>query len=245
MKVYGLIGHPLGHSFSRDYFTNKFANEQLDCCYNNFDLEHIQDFEKTLKDNPDICGLNVTIPHKQQIISYLDKLDSVAEAVGAVNTIKFENSKLIGFNTDVIGFELLLDSAIAAKQIEHALILGSGGASKAVAFVLKSKHIPFSIVSRTDKGDLTYGEITSSIIEHNQLIINATPLGMYPNMDTKPDLPYSFISNNHICIDLVYNPEETGFLRLAKQQGAKAVNGMQMLVAQAEASWKIWNSKSL
>lgn len=244
MKVYGLIGHPLVHSFSRDYFTNKFNNEELDCCYLNFDIDSVSDFENIVKSNPNISGLNVTIPYKQQIINHLGSLNPIAEAVSAVNTIKFENGEPVGYNTDVTGFEALLDSVTDGKQIGQALILGSGGASKAVAYVLKSRNIPFSTVSRTCKGDLTYGDLIRETVESVRMIINTTPLGMYPNTDSKPCIPYSFLTDRHICIDLVYNPEETEFLRLAKKQGAKAVNGMQMLVAQAEASWKIWNSKS-
>ncbi|MBR4147564.1 MAG: shikimate dehydrogenase [Bacteroidales bacterium] len=238
MKHYGLIGHPLGHSFSKTYFTAKFETEGLDCDYQNYDLEDI-----SLIKQSNLNGFNVTIPYKEDIITYLDKLDEVAAEVGAVNTVRvLPNGKLIGFNTDVIGFESLIPHS--SLLIPHSsLILGTGGASKAVQYVLKKHGIDFQLVSRdAKKGDYTYDQLTPEIVKDHLLIINSTPVGMAPHIDALPDIPYDAITPNHTLIDLIYNPEITLFLRHGEEQGATTINGLAMLHAQAEASWKVWNS---
>jgi len=241
MKLYGLVGHPLAKSFSKDIFNTKFKTENLDCHYINFDIEDISDIKETVASNKDLCGFNVTIPYKQSIMAYLDFVSESATEVGAVNTVKIENGKLIGFNTDVIGFERLFEKATMGTKTTRALVLGSGGASKSVAYVLRKRGIPFQIVSRSNKGDLTYKDLNKGIIETNDLIINTTPLGMYS--DEKPEIPYQFINNKHVCIDLVYNPPTTPFMKKAAEQGATVANGMEMLIGQAEAAWDIWNDK--
>ena len=242
MKRYGLIGHPLKHSYSRDFFTEKFEYEGLDCRYQNFDLKTIEELKDVLERYPDLCGFNVTIPYKEAIIPYLDEIDETAKQVGAVNVVKIENGKMKGYNTDVYGFEQLLNRAINGKEIDHALILGTGGASKAVQFVLKQRQIPYSIVSRdADKGDFTYDTLTDEILKQNHLIINTTPLGMFPQIDNFPELHYQALSNKHILIDLIYNPKETAFTTLGKTWGAKAYGGMQMFEEQAKKTWEIFS----
>ena len=245
MKHFGLIGHPLTHSFSKAYFNEKFRQEGLDCDYDNYDLEDL-----SLIKQSNLLGFNVTIPYKEAIVPYLDELDEVAAEVGAVNTVKvMPNGRLKGFNTDVIGFEALIPHS--SFLIPHStlltphssLILGTGGASKAVQYVLKKHGIAFHLVSRdTAKGDYTYAQLTSDIIKEHLLIINTTPLGTFPNVTEAPPIPYEAISPNHALIDLIYNPEETLFLKYGRKHGAKILNGLGMLHAQAEASWEIWNS---
>ncbi|MBR4391105.1 MAG: shikimate dehydrogenase [Bacteroidales bacterium] len=249
MRRFGLIGHPLGHSFSQAYFNEKFTNEHLDCIYQNFDLESIGLLGKLVSENPDLKGLNITIPYKEAVLPFLDELDETANEVKAVNTVKvLNNGKLKGFNTDVIGFEETLASLPFSKNISSfverkAIILGTGGASKAVQYVLHKHSIEFQTVSRNSRrGDLTYKMLTPEIVKDRLLIVNTTPLGTHPNMDEAPYLPYETITPNHTLIDLIYNPEETLFLRRGKQQGALTINGLTMLYAQAEASWKIWNT---
>lgn len=233
MKHFGLIGHPLGHSFSKDYFTKKFDLEGLDCEYRNYDLEDISMVRQLM-----LSGFNVTIPFKEAILPYLDELDPVAAEVGAVNTVKvLPNERLKGFNTDVIGF----DSLLSEGNNLPALILGTGGASKAVQYVLHQRNIPYHLVSRDpSKGDFTYHDLTSDIIKSHMTIINATPVGMFPNVDEAPALPYEALTNQHTLIDLIYNPEETLFLRHGSEHGATTINGLSMLHAQADASWEIW-----
>lgn len=241
MYTFGLIGYPLTHSFSKKYFTDKFQQENIaNHQYFNFQLNNIQEFTQLVA-RDDLKGLNVTIPYKQQVLPYLDQLDKTAQAVGAVNTIKFENGKLIGFNTDVIGFEQSLTPLLQPHHT-HALILGTGGAAKGVQYVLKKLGITYKMVSRTPKDkELTYEDIDGNILKKYTLIVNTTPLGMSPNIDTCPSLPYAHFSAQHLCYDLVYNPEVTRFLSLAKNQGACIKNGWEMLVLQAEAAWEIWN----
>ena len=242
MKRYGLIGHPLKHSYSRDYFSEKFEYEGLDCRYQNFDLKTIEELQDVLERYPNLCGFNVTIPYKETIIPYLDDIDEMAKQVGAVNVIKIENGKLKGYNTDVYGFEQLLERATKGKTIEHALVLGTGGASKAVQYVLKQKQIPYSTVSRSaEKGDFTYDTLTDEILKQNQLIINTTPLGMAPRIDNFPEIHYQALGNKHILIDLIYNPKETAFMSLGKTWGAKVYNGTQMFEEQAKRTWEIFN----
>lgn len=241
MKRYGLIGHPLKHSYSKDFFTGKFEYEGLDCRYQNFDLKTIEELHEVLERYPDLCGFNVTIPYKEAIIPLLDEIDTVAKEVGAVNVVKITDGKLKGYNTDVYGFTLLLERALKSREIGHALVLGTGGASKAVRYVLKQKGIPFATVSRSaEKGDHTYDTLTDDILRQSHLIINATPLGMFPQIDNFPDLHYQALSKNHILIDLIYNPKETAFMELGKTWGAKVYNGMQMFEEQAKKTWELW-----
>lgn len=261
MNLFGLIGHPLGHSFSKAYFTEKFERARLDCEYQNFDLEEISLIRQLLANHPDLKGFNVTIPYKEAIIPYLDELDETAKEVGAVNTVKvLPNGKLKGFNTDVIGLletlglrdaltalrtplgELLMCLLGHLSKPKQALILGTGGASKAVQYVLRKNDILFHIVSRTPgKADFTYEELTPDVIKEHLLIINATPVGMAPNTNEAPSIPYESIKPQHILFDLIYNPKETLFLKHGKEHGAQTINGLAMLHAQAEASWVIWN----
>ena len=251
MNRYGLIGHPLGHSFSKAYFTEKFEKEGLDCEYQNFDLEEISLIQPLVADHPDLKGFNVTIPYKEAVIPYLNEIDETAKEIGAVNTVKvMENGKLKGFNTDILGIEATLfgteatNTSLLARNDDglNALILGTGGASKAIQYVLKKHHLPYHLVSRDpNKGHFTYETLTPAIIKKHLLIINATPVGMAPNTDETPAIPYEALTSQHILFDLIYNPEETQFLRNGKAKGAQTINGLTMLYAQAEASWEIWN----
>lgn len=246
MRTFGLIGFPLTHSFSKKYFTDKFQQEHIaDAEYLNFPVEKIEDVLPVFE-NQNLRGLNVTIPCKQAIIPFLDELDSSASGVGAVNTVVFSIGKKIGYNTDVYGFEKSLTGFLAETQRTQsikALILGTGGSSKAVAYVLKKLGIEFQIVSRMQKENtLSYTEIKPITILEHQLIINTTPAGMFPKIQDAPDIPYSFITTQHLLFDLIYNPSETEFLKLGKQQGAQIKNGLEMLKLQAEKSWEIWNN---
>lgn len=239
--IYGIIGYPLTHSFSPAYFTKKFAEQHIDANYRSFPLHTIDEFPSLLQLHPGIRGLNVTIPYKESIIPYLDSLDNIANAVGAVNCIDIDNGTTKGFNTDVTGFEKSL-VPLLKKHHQHALILGTGGASKAVAYVLNNLHIHHKKVSRQDDTALRYEAITPELLEQYTLIINTTPLGMYPYVDDYPLLPYKAISERHLLYDLIYNPAETKFLSLGKERGASVKNGFEMLEIQAEESWRIWNS---
>ena len=242
MKRYGLIGHPLKHSQSRFYFNEKFEYEGLDCVYQHFDLKSLDELHEVMEKYPDLCGFNVTIPYKETIIPLLNEMDSVAKEVGAVNVVKITDGKLKGYNTDVYGFEQLLNRAINGKETDHALILGTGGASKAVQYVLKKKGIPFSMVSRdAEKGDYTYDTLTDEVLQQNHLIINTTTLGMAPQVDGFPDIHYQALSKKHILIDLIYNPKETAFMELGKTWGAKVYGGMQMFEEQAKRTWEIFS----
>ena len=244
-KMYGLVGKKLGHSFSKDYFTKKFSELNLDYSYQNIEIENIGDIIPFIKENKNLKGFNVTVPYKEEIIPYLDELDPVAKEVGAVNTVKvYDDGKLKGFNTDVIGFEKLLSrdaiNRVRTSGMKEALILGSGGASKAVQYVLNKKNIPYKIVSRGFKLGMSYEEINSIGFEPYSIIINATPVGMFPNVNECLELPYSTIGPDNVFIDLIYNPEETLFMKKARQNGAVAFNGLTMLHEQAEAAWEIW-----
>lgn len=247
MKTFGLLGKSLVHSFSKSYFEQKFSSKNLDCQYLNFELNKIEDFRRLLIDNPDICGLNVTIPYKEQIIKFLDKIDKEASFIGAINTIKINKTStgliLTGFNTDAMGFEFSLKPQLK-KHHRRALILGTGGASKAVKFVLNKHGIGAIDISRRPikTNQMSYGHIDKQIIDEHLIIINTTPLGMFPNTKTFANIPYEFIGKNHLLIDLVYNPTETLFLKKGKENGATIVNGLEMLHQQADQSWKIWNS---
>lgn len=238
MKKYGLIGYPLNHSFSPKYFAEKFQKEGIDAEYRLFPLPTIADFV-TLK-NSNLSGLNVTIPYKKAILDYLDLIDDKAREVGAVNTIKFEDGKTIGYNTDVYGFKESLQSFIGAGFQGQALILGSGGAAKAVKYVLDDMGIDHKTVSRSGK-DMAYAELDGAVLERHKLIINTTPLGMYPHTEACPDIPYKEITEEHFLYDLIYNPEKTLFLIKGTERGARIKNGHEMLTLQAENSWAIWN----
>jgi shikimate dehydrogenase len=242
MKKYGLIGFPLSHSFSKKYFTEKFNCEGIkNASYELFPFENIDMLPDLIKAEPNLYGLNVTIPYKQEVLRFLDVLSPVVKEINACNCIKIVEGKLIGFNTDVIGFEKSLKKKL---KIHHrqAIILGTGGAAKAVEFVLRKLGISYIQVSRIkSEYAISYKELTSEIIATHNLIINTTPLGMYPSIDESPAIPYEYISNSHYLFDLVYNPSETVFLKKGRVQGADTENGADMLVDQAEASWEIWN----
>jgi shikimate dehydrogenase len=245
-KLYGLIGFPLEHSFSKGYFTEKFKSNNLsNCRYENFPIKSIGELNNIIEANPDLIGLNVTIPYKISIIDHLDELDGNAKSIQSVNTIKIvrENKiKLIGYNTDIIGLTMALKPQLRPAH-NRALILGNGGSSKAVQFVLKSLGIGFLIVSRNPKleNEISYAELNENHIRFHQLIINTTPLGMWPNVEEFPEINYDFISSEHLLFDLIYNPEMTIFLKKGKEKGAMISNGLSMLHQQAEASWQIWN----
>jgi shikimate dehydrogenase len=241
MRLYGLIGKPLAQSFSKRYFTEKFAAEGIpDCQYELFPLDSIDELPALLQSASELYGLNVTIPYKQQVIEYLDDTSNLP--LHACNCIKITDGKLIGYNTDVTGFEI---SFLQNKLAYHnrALILGTGGSSIAVQYVLHKLQIPFSIVSRSEGSHFTYEQLNQSVMAAHNIIINTTPLGTFPAVDNCPPLPYVFITPQHYCYDLVYNPAKTLFLQQAEAQGAIIKNGQDMLVIQAEESWKIWNEK--
>lgn len=242
IKRYGLIGKNIEYSFSRGYFKKKFETENLhDCIYTNFDLNQIKELKNVLS-LKNIFGLNVTTPYKREVIHYLDRLSPAAEKVNAVNTIKFhKDGTTSGHNTDVYGFEKSL-LEIINKLPKKALILGTGGASSAVAYVMKKLKIEFSYISRRGgKNTTIYSDVDEITINEHELIINASPVGTFPNIDKTPDLPYQFLTKNHILYDLIYNPTETRFLREGKTRGSKILNGQKMLEYQAEKSWEIWN----
>ncbi len=248
MKTFGLIGFPLTHSFSQEYFSQKFTDENISARYLNFPISTIDDFNELFTHHPYLAGLNVTIPYKQQVIPYLDELDSAAKEIGAVNVINIfwdrKTPRLKGYNSDMVGFKNSL-TPLLTQEHKKALILGTGGASKAVAEALKQLGIDFIYASRTPKnsGILTYNQITADLLSERTLIINTTPLGMFPNSETCPDIPYDSLSPKHLLYDLVYNPEETLFLKKAKAYGAQVKNGLEMLHQQAEESWRIWNEE--
>lgn len=238
MKTYGLIGKNISYSFSRNYFANKFKKEDIkNSQYINFDIDNLSELNNIF--NTDNYGFNVTIPYKEAIIPYLDSLDFHAEKIGAVNTIKLENGKKIGFNTDWIGFKKSIEPLLKSHHTK-ALILGTGGASKAVIYALDQLKIETLIVSRY--GKTSYQDLSEEIIQNHAIIINCTPVGTFPNVDAAPEIPYHFITKNHLAYDLIYNPAETLFLKKCKEKGAVVKNGLEMLEIQAEASWKIWNS---
>jgi shikimate dehydrogenase len=242
MRQFGLIGFPLSHSFSKKYFTKKFSEEGIDAVYDNYPLENISDLPAVLNDHPALEGLNVTIPYKQSVIAHLNTLSEVVKETGACNCIRIRNNMLEGFNTDVIGFEASLSAHLTPVH-KKALVLGTGGAAKAVCYVLDKKGIPWVQASRNPKGEMIdYKSISASLIKDHKLIINTTPLGMFPDTASFPELPYDAIGETHYLFDLVYNPSTTLFLQKGRQQGAIIENGYRMLELQAEESWKIWNS---
>ncbi len=244
--MYALIGKPLGHSFSANFFNEKFQREHIDNRYILAPLDDISDVIKLLEDHPDLQGFNVTIPYKQQIIPYLDALSDEAREIGAVNVVKVEHKDgkrfLKGFNSDAIGFKESI-SPLIKSDMKRALILGTGGASKAVDYVLRSLGIETVKVSRKASEEvLTYSDLTEEVMKEHLVIVNTTPLGTWPNTDACPDIPYDFITPNHLCFDLVYNPETTTFMRKAAEHEATVKNGLEMLHLQAIGAWDIWNS---
>lgn len=242
MKRYGLIGYPLGHSFSQQYFTEKFAREGIDDCrFDAFPLPQITDFPLLLEQYPDLRGLSVTIPYKEQVLAFVhDRSDEVLQT-GATNSIRIRDGRLAAFNTDITGFRISF-TALLQPHHTRALILGSGGASKAVQYVLRELGIPFSLVSRSAAGEgLTYNDLNQELMEACPVIINTSPVGMFPDNNACPAIPYEWIGAKHYLYDLVYRPDPTLFLQKGAQQGALVKSGMDMLELQAEASWRIWN----
>lgn len=241
MRKFGLIGYPLSHSFSKAYFEKKFDRENiLDAEFQNYPLEHIEEFPALIESIQDLKGLSVTIPYKESIIPYLTELDETAQAVGAVNMIKFVDGKLIGYNTDAWGFAKSLIGMVS-PDIKKALIIGNGGAAKAVKYVLNRIGIEYQIVNRTKTdGVLSFDELNDDFISSIQLIVQTTPVGTSPNINEMPQIPMGAVSSKHRAFDLIYNPEETLFLKSMRERGAKTKNGLEMLKAQAEESWKLW-----
>ena len=248
MKCFGLIGFPLTHSFSVQYFSEKFERERIaDCSYANYPIENIGLLPQLIAGNADLAGLNVTIPYKEQVIPYLDEVDDEIALIGAVNTLKITRYSgrihLKGYNTDAYGFSASLKPYLK-EHYRKALILGTGGASKAVAFVLAGLGFEIRYVSRNPRNNkqISYAELTPDIVRGARVIVNTSPVGMYPDVDSCPAIPYDALTPDHVLYDLVYNPPETRFMALGKKKGAKVINGLQMLHLQAERSWKIWNS---
>ena len=238
MNTFGLIGKSLSHSFSEKYFNKKFYNEDIkNCEYKNFELNDISEI-KDLISQVNLSGLNVTIPYKKSVIPFLDELTPEAKAIGAVNTIEFKGNKLIGHNTDTIGFSQSINPLLNERK--NALILGNGGASKAVQYALKTLNIKYKIVSR--KSSFDYSDISSKTVGYYDIIINTTPLGTYPKIADFPQIPYKELNENHLLFDLIYNPIESTFLRFGKTKNCSIKNGLEMLEIQAESSWNIWNS---
>ncbi|MCI5913500.1 MAG: shikimate dehydrogenase [Prevotella sp.] len=247
MDKYGLIGYPLGHSFSQSYFNEKFQNENIDALYENFEIPSIENFPEIIETNPNLRGLNVTIPYKEKVISYLDVISPEAREIGAVNVIKVErkgkSTYLTGYNSDVIGFTRSIEPLIE-KYHKKALILGTGGASKAINYGLKSLGLETVFVSRYRKPDtICYEDITPKVIKEYNVIVNCTPLGMFPHTDECPNLPYEAMNTQTLLYDLIYNPDTTMFMQKGAEHGATVKNGLEMLLLQAFASWEFWHSK--
>jgi len=247
METYGLIGYPLGHSFSISYFNEKFANENIDAQYVNFEISTIERLPEIVASQPTLRGLNVTIPYKEKVIGYLDDLSSDARAIGAVNVIKVvhdgQSTRLIGYNSDVIGFTKSIQPLLERFH-KKALILGTGGASKAINHGLRSLGLETMFVSRTKKtGMLTYEEVTPDTVREYNVIVNCTPVGMHPRIDEYPALPYDAMDSHNLLYDLIYNPDETMFMNKGKAHGAVVKNGLEMLLLQAFSSWEFWQSK--
>lgn len=241
MDKYGIIGYPLGHSFSRAFFTEKFQREHIDAEYVNFEIPSADMLPGIVQANPNLRGLNVTLPHKEAVIPMLDELSDEAKEIGAVNVIRVRDGRLKGFNSDIIGF---MDSIrpLLNPWHQHALVLGTGGASRAIRVGLQRLGIEWTYVSRTPApGRLTYADLTSELMEHYQVIVNCSPVGMFPRVDACPDIPYQLLTGRHLLYDLVYNPQETLFLKRGAERGAAVKNGLEMLHLQALASWRFWN----
>ena len=245
-KKYGLIGYPLGHSFSRSFFKEKFYSEKIDADYIKFEIASIEEFPKIIASETNLAGLNVTIPYKEQVIPYLDDLDEETKSIGAVNVIKLEKNKgktkLIGYNSDVIGFTRSIEPLLESFH-KRALILGTGGASKAIYHGLRRLKVEATFVSRSPKSENTirYEDITPELLNDYKVIVNCTPLGMYPKTETCPDIPYEALTPQHLLYDLIYNPDTTLFMKRGQEQGAITKNGLEMLLLQAFAAWEIWN----
>ena len=250
MKKYGLIGYPLTHSFSKRFFTEKFETEKIDSNYDNFEIDSIEKFPEIIRNNPELIGLNVTIPYKEQVIRFLDDLDDSAREIGAVNTIKIirhkSETKLKGFNADAFGFEKSLNPLLKDYH-KKALILGTGGASKAIKYVLKNLNIEYisASIEELKENEISYEDIDAKIMGERLLIINATPLGTFPKTETFPAIPYEYVTNKHLLFDLVYNPEVTQFLEKGIANGATVKNGYEMLLGQALKAYEIWNSSEI
>lgn len=241
MDKYGIIGYPLGHSFSRAFFTEKFQREHIDAEYVNFEIPSADMLPGIVQANPNLRGLNVTLPHKEAVIPMLNELSNEAKEIGAVNVIRVRDGRLKGFNSDIIGF---MDSIrpLLKPWHQHALVLGTGGASRAIRVGLQRLGIEWTYVSRTPApGRLTYSELTPQLMEHYQVIVNCSPVGMFPRVDACPDIPYQLLTSRHLLYDLVYNPQETLFLKRGAEHGAAVKNGLEMLHLQALASWRFWN----
>ncbi|TCJ17564.1 shikimate dehydrogenase [Flaviaesturariibacter flavus] len=244
MRRFGLIGRTLGYSFSKGYFTDKFQKEgRTDCVYENYELDTVRAFPLLLERHPDIAGLNVTIPYKKEILQYLDTRDAAVAAIGACNTIRVRNGRLEGFNTDAIGFRDSLQPLLRPGH-RHALVLGTGGAAAAIHYVLGQLGISVTPVSRQrSPGNMSYADLDAETMERCRVIINTTPLGTWPDVGSCPPIPYQLLGEGHLLYDLVYNPEITTFLRKGQERGAAIKNGYEMLLLQAEASWRIWNGE--
>ena len=248
MEKYGLIGYPLGHSFSISYFNQRFQDEGIDAVYENFEISSIEELDEVIGANPELKGLNVTIPYKEKVIPYLDSITPEARAIGAVNVIKVthegRNTKLKGFNSDVIGFTKSIEPMLEKKWHKKALILGTGGASKAINFGLRHLGLETVFVSRYERPDtIQYDKITPDVVKEYNVIVNCTPLGMYPKTEECPQLPYEAMDSHTILYDLIYNPDETLFMKRGAQYGAQTKNGLEMLLLQAFASWEFWHEK--
>lgn len=247
MQIFGLIGFPLGHSFSQKYFSQKFIDEGIaNCKFELYPIKSIEEFSSLINSTDGLRGLAVTIPYKEQVMPYLNKIDTVANETGAVNCIRFHEGKLIGYNTDIIGFEKSFTPLLQSHH-KKALVLGTGGAAKAVQYVLKKINLPYITVSRNKNSAqnlIDYSDINSDLLSEYNVIINCTPLGMTPNEETCPELPYDCIGERHYLYDLVYKPAETKFLLNGKSRGAIIKNGYDMLILQAEENWKIWNDSN-
>ena len=243
MDRYGIIGFPLGHSFSRAFFTEKFQKEHIDAEYVNFEIPSAHLLPEIVRSNPHLRGLNVTLPYKEAVIPMLDSMSDEAREIGAVNVIQVREGRLKGFNSDIIGFMGSLRPLLKPWH-QHALVLGTGGASRAIRVGLERLGLDWTYVSRTaSEGRLTYSALTPEVMEHYQVIVNCSPVGMFPKVDACPDIPYHLLSPRHLLYDLVYNPEETLFLKRGAQQGATIKNGLEMLHLQALASWEFWNER--
>jgi shikimate dehydrogenase len=242
MRLFGLLGYPLTHSFSQKYFTEKFLKLGIvNALYENFSIPDIQELTAILESKKELEGFNITIPYKKSVIDFLDELSEPVKKMGACNCVKIIDGKLKGFNTDTVGFQQSLQPFLKSNH-QKALILGTGGASAAVEYVFRKLNISYLFVSRVASAKaISYQELNKEIMESHQLIINTSPLGMYPNVDACPEIPFQFITEQHHLFDLIYNPTQTRFLSLGKQQGASIQNGFEMLILQAEESWRIWN----
>ena len=251
MKHYGLIGYPLTHSFSKRYFTEKFETGKIDAVYSNYEIDSITRFPEVIASNPELIGLNVTIPYKEQVIPFLNEITPEAQRIGAVNTIKIEREPgnmyfyhLTGYNTDYVGFKKSIEPLIRPGLHKKALILGTGGASKAVRQVFEEMNIPWKYVSRTGSDErFTYNEIDEAVLLEHKIVVNCSPIGTFPKDEECPDIPYRFLTHEHLLYDLIYNPSETLFLKKGKTQGATIKNGAEMLELQALAAWEIWSKQ--